>query len=62
MAVKDKVAKMMYIDDTTAQAIKEIGKVYDCSESAIIRKALHNYVALYTDLAKKGKEHKAYPG
>lgn len=62
MAVKDKVAKMLYVDNTTAQFIKEIAGLYECSESAIMRKALQNYVALYKDLAKKGKEYSKRQG
>lgn len=58
MSVKDKVAKMIYIDDLTARFIKEIAKKYHCSESNIIRKALHNYIRLYTDLLKENKEMK----
>jgi len=61
MSVKDKTAKMMYLDNVTAQTIKEIAGVYDCSESSVIRKALHNYISLYIDLAKKGKEWKQHP-
>ena len=58
MSVKDKTAKMLYVDNTTAEVLKEIADVYGCSESAIMRKALHNYIDLYQDLAKQGKEYK----
>lgn len=58
MSVKDKIGKMLYIDNVTAEVIKEIAGVYGCSESAIMRKALQNYIGLYQDLAKQGKEYK----
>ena len=58
MSVKDKIGKMLYIDYFEAKAIKEIAGVYGCSESAIMRKALKNYIGLYEDLAKQGKEYK----
>ena len=56
MSVKDKTGKMLYIGNVEAEVIKEIAKVYECSESSIMRKALHNYIGLYIDLMKKGKE------
>lgn len=57
MSVKGMIGKMLYIDYASAESIKEIAKVYDCSESSILRKALHNYIGLYQDLAKQGKEY-----
>lgn len=61
MGVKDKIGKMLYIDNASAEVIKEIAEVYKCSESSIMRKALHNYIALYRDLTKQGKEFKQCP-
>lgn len=61
MSVKDKVAKMMYLDNVTVQAIKEISTLYECSESEIFRKALHNYISLYVDLAQRKQEWKQHP-
>lgn len=57
MPVKGMMGKMLYIDPTAAEVIKEIAEVYECSESSILRKALQNYIGLYQDLAKHGKEY-----
>jgi len=56
MSVKDKTAKMLYIDNITAETLKQIAKVYKCSESTIMRKALTNYFSLYEDVIKPMKE------
>lgn len=55
MSVKDKTAKMLYVDNTTAETLKQIAKAYKVSESTIMRKALHNYFALYEEVIKELK-------
>lgn len=61
MPVKDKTSKCLYIDDVTAQALKEIAFIYECSESSVMRKALNNYISLFQELGKKGQERKQHP-
>lgn len=59
MPVDGMVGKMLYIDPLIAETLKEIAGVYNCSESSIMRKALHNYIGLYQDLMKHNKEYKS---
>lgn len=59
MPVDGMVGKMLYIDPLIAETLKEIAGVYKCSESSIMRKALHNYIGLFNDLMKHNKEYKS---
>lgn len=53
MSVIYKVRKMIQIEKPQDLAIKEIAKRYNVSESRVIRKAITNYIDIYTDVIQE---------
>jgi len=47
MAVKDKIAKMLYVDKKQAELLKRVATEYRISESEIMRKSLETFLGLF---------------